>query len=87
MDWILALQDYPIKEIQAACVAAVRENPNKMPNEGHIRKAILAERSRKLNQTRSRATQPSESNRTDPKRAAEVSAELGLKVIKRMGEK
>lgn len=35
-DWMNALQDYPLDEVQKACAAAVRENPNRMPNEGHI---------------------------------------------------
>lgn len=35
-DWMDALQDYPLTEVQAACKAVVLSNPNRMPNEGHI---------------------------------------------------
>ena len=45
-DWMDALQDYPLIEVKAACVLAVRENPNKCPNEGHIRRIIIRERQR-----------------------------------------
>lgn len=45
-DWMDALHDYPLDEVQAACKAAVLENPQRMPNEGHIRSHILAARKR-----------------------------------------
>ena len=45
-DWMEALQDYPLDEVQAACKAAVRDNPNKMPNEGHVRAQIMAARAK-----------------------------------------
>jgi hypothetical protein len=43
-DWMNALQDYPLVEVQAACAASVLSNPNKMPNEGHVKAKILAAR-------------------------------------------
>ncbi len=46
IDWMDALQDYPLQEIQAACRAAVLENPNKMPNEGHVVGQIMAARAK-----------------------------------------
>jgi hypothetical protein len=45
-DWMDALQDFPLDEVKAACRAAVLENPNRMPNEGHIRSQIMAARKR-----------------------------------------
>ncbi|HEV8035936.1 hypothetical protein [Yoonia sp.] len=45
-DWMDALQDFPLDEVRAACRAAVLENPNRMPNEGHIRSHIMAARKR-----------------------------------------
>ena len=36
LDWMNALHDYPLIEVQAACRASVLANPNKMPNEGHV---------------------------------------------------
>ena len=43
-DWMEALQDYPLSEVQAACAASVLSNPNKMPNEGHVKAQIIAAR-------------------------------------------
>lgn len=44
MDWISALQDYPLDEVRAACKAAVLADPKNMPNEGHIVSKIMAAR-------------------------------------------
>lgn len=44
LDWMDALQDYPLDEVRSACRAAVAENPNRMPNEGHVLAAISAAR-------------------------------------------
>lgn len=44
LDWIETLCDFPLREIQEACRAAVRENPDRMPNEGHILQRIVAKR-------------------------------------------
>lgn len=46
MDWMDALQDYPLAEIQAACVASVIAYPNKMPNYGHVKAQIIAARAK-----------------------------------------
>ena len=43
-DWMDALQDFPLDEVQAACKAAVLSNPNKMPNEGHVKSEIMKAR-------------------------------------------
>ena len=45
-DWMNALQDYPLDEVKAACVAAVLDAPGKMPNEGHIKAHIVAKRAK-----------------------------------------
>ena len=44
MDWISALQDFPLDEVRAACKAAVLSDPKNMPNEGHIVAKIMAAR-------------------------------------------
>jgi hypothetical protein len=36
LDWMDALQDYPLDEVKAGCRAAVEANPDRMPNEGHV---------------------------------------------------
>ena len=48
IDWMDALQDFPLDEVQAACKAAVLANPNKMPNEGHVRAEIMKARQKQL---------------------------------------
>ncbi len=49
-DWMDALQDYPLDEVQAACKAAVLSNPNKMPNEGHVKSEIMKARALEVSQ-------------------------------------
>jgi hypothetical protein len=44
VDWMDALQDYPLDEIRAACREAVKARPNSMPNEGHILAEIMKRR-------------------------------------------
>mgnify|MGYP003439561921 FL=1 len=44
-DWMDALQDFTVEEIDEACREAIRANPDKCPNEGHIRQIIIRERS------------------------------------------
>lgn len=44
LDWMDALQDYPLDEIRAACRSAVIDRPSQMPNEGHIIAQIMAAR-------------------------------------------
>jgi hypothetical protein len=43
-DWMDALEDYPLDEIKTACREAVKTNPNKMPNEGHVIAEIMKAR-------------------------------------------
>ena len=44
LDWMDALQDFPLIEVRNACRAAVLSNPNRMPNEVHVKAQILAAR-------------------------------------------
>ena len=48
IDWMDALQDYPIEEVRAACRAHVINDPNRMPNEGHIVAQINKTRAAKI---------------------------------------
>lgn len=43
-EWMDALQEFPLDEVRAACREAVLQNPNRMPNEGHVRAIILRRR-------------------------------------------
>lgn len=73
IDWIEALCDFPIEEIRAACRRAVQENPDRMPNEGHILRAIVAARSEVRRATPKREDQrPSHLDRPVEERRAEA---------------
>lgn len=39
-DWMDALADFTLEEVKAACKQAILDNPNKCPNEGHVRRII-----------------------------------------------
>jgi hypothetical protein len=43
-DWMNALQDFPLTEVQRACLAAISAKPDKMPNWGHVKAQILRAR-------------------------------------------
>jgi hypothetical protein len=43
-DWMNSLQDFPLVEVQRACLAAISAKPDKMPNWGHVKAQILAAR-------------------------------------------
>lgn len=89
MDWINALQDFPLSEVQAACRAHVEENPKAMPNEGHIKALILKARAASVAAYKASLPPPvlhDVSRRDTPEmaRRAEIAASLGLRVFKRM---
>lgn len=46
LDWLDALQDYPLDEVRNACRIHTLEAPNKVPNEGHIKAIINRERAK-----------------------------------------
>jgi hypothetical protein len=79
-DWMAALQDYPLGEVQAACAQAVLSNPNKMPNEGHVRAAILSARSKAV-ASRPKVSEPVSRPKSTPEeraRMAEYAAKNGF---------
>jgi hypothetical protein len=85
-DWMDALQDYPLAEVQAACRAWIQDAPRRMPNEGDIRGKIIAARAARVAlMPRSPEPEP-ERERVSPERAAEMTAEFQRVVAgKRMG--
>ena len=78
IDWMDALQDYPLDEIRAACREAVKARPNAMPNEGHILAKIMDARAMfvRLVPKQEQPEQPRE--RPTPERAAEIMASTGF---------
>ena len=75
-DWMDALQDYPLAEVQAACRAAVRANPNKLPNEGHILAQIDAARRVAVMKRGVRSLPEPERVRVSPERRQQILAEV-----------
>lgn len=71
VDWIDALSDFPLDEIQAACRAAVLERPNHMPNEGHVHQQIMLARKAKASAfIKAQSARPAE-----PERPSQISEE------------
>ena len=77
MDWMNALQDYPLSEVQGACRKWVASNPRKVPNEGDILGIIRQERRSWLEA--SRVPQP------EPERPPRVTSEEAAEILKRAG--
>ena len=84
MDWMDALQDYPLDEIRAACHEAVKAKPNSMPNEGHILAKIMEARALFVRLTPKPEVQEANRERPTPERAAEIMSEVGF-AAKRFG--
>jgi hypothetical protein len=78
-DWIDALADFPLDEVRAACRAAVMDNPNRMPNEGHIRAQIMTARARAVASLPKPSEARQERKPVDRARAAAIMAEAGFK--------
>jgi hypothetical protein len=79
MDWMDALQDYPLPEVRAACKAAVLANPNRMPNEGHVVAQIMAGRQRYLTVNPPRRDAEPERKPVDKEAAARILAAAGFR--------
>lgn len=79
IDWMDALQDYPMDEIRAACRAAVMADPKSMPNEGHIIAQIMKARAVFVASHRLLAKPEPEIQRVSKERAAEILADAGFK--------
>jgi hypothetical protein len=78
IDWMDALQDYPLDEIRAACREAVISKPNTMPNEGHIVAKIMEARARFLKLSRPEPKPEPQRERMKPEVAAEILAQAGF---------
>ena len=77
LDFMDALQDYPLDELQAACKRAVLSNPNKMPNEGHIVAAILEARRRHVAALPKQSTEAPSEPRMTGEAATEILRQAG----------
>ena len=77
-DWMDALQDFPLNEVQAACRAWVQDNPRRMPNEGDIRSKILAARSKHVATLPKPEPEPRRET-VSAERAAAILAEAGFR--------
>lgn len=79
-DWMDALQDYPLDEVQAACREWVKSNPRKMPNEGDILSKIQRRRNEAWQARKAQMPPEPESpkERMSANRASEILAEAGF---------
>ena len=80
IDWMDALQDYPLGEVREACRTAVRDNPNKMPNEGHIVAAILAARKAEVAHLPKPENYEQRPDRVSKEAAREIMEKAGFRV-------
>lgn len=79
IDWMDALQDYPLDEIRAACREAVMARPNAMPNEGHIVSKIMEARAAFIRLNPPTTAPEPRQERMSAERAAEIMAEAGFR--------
>lgn len=84
-DWMDALHDYPLSEVQAACARWVRDNPNRMPNEGHIVQNIQFARRAAVRDREATAPVSPRPRRMSAQRANEILQEVGFEP-KRFGK-
>lgn len=77
-DWMNALQDYKLSEVQIACAQSVIDNPNGKIHEGHIVSLILRDRKIRM----ARHPKPVEPEILDPivtkEQAAKIMSENGF---------
>ncbi len=80
VDWMEALQDYPLAEVQAACRSWVLNNSRKMPNEGDIVTLISKARAShvKAYKAAQRPAPELERERITPELAAEITKSAGF---------
>lgn len=79
-DWMDALHDYPLGEIQEACRALIVDNPRRMPNEGDVI-AKIREARRRFLANRPRAPEPERQvPRVTKEQAESILASAGFNV-------
>lgn len=78
-DWMAALQDYPLAEVQSALSVHVLDFPSKMPNEGHVVAQIKAARKAHVEALPRRHEPEAERERATPEEAARIMADVGFK--------
>lgn len=86
-DWMDALQDYPLAEVKAACRDAVKSNPNKMPNEGHVVAEIMKARRKTAAENVARISQHEQAIQRPDEDARQRAAEIVAKAFPAIGEK
>jgi len=82
-DWLAVLSDYPVDEVRGACRLHTQEQPNKVPNEGHIKAIIVRERGKVL--AAMPKARPVEVERVEP--SAEEKARIAAMVSEFAGSK
>lgn len=80
LDFMDALQDYPLHEVRAACKAAVIAKPDRMPNEGHIVAQILKARKAHVQSIPRQVENVAPISRPSAERAMQIMKEAGFAV-------
>ena len=72
-DWMDALQDYPLAEVQAACRKWLTDNPNakSMPHEGTIKSVILKARHEQMTLRKPVQQEPEPEHQSAPRATQE----------------
>ena len=78
-DWLSALEDWSVSDVQDALRKWVMDNPSRRPNFGHIAAALKDKRGREFAASIKPAPEP-ERERITPERAAEIIAEIGISI-------
>lgn len=82
MDWVRALQPFPLDEVREGCRLAIAESPHRMPHEGIVAQKVMDLRSRKAqdfmrkNRARTAVDEPDRGSPEDLARRRALSEEL-----------
>ena len=84
-DWMDALQDFSISEVQAACRAALSDAPRDAVNEQRIKALVIADRARRLAAVPKQSLPEPEVKKPDAETRRRIAAEvLGAFTPKKM---
>ena len=82
-DWMDALQDYPLDEVQQAIRDCLSSDPGKMPNEWHVVTKIMEARRRHYASIPKQKTVELPREQMSKELASEILAQAGI-VLRRM---
>ena len=84
-DWLSALEDWPVADVQDALRRWVLDHPNKRPNFGHISAALKAQRGKEWATSLPPSPPTEPTPRISKERAAEILSEAGFRPKRMVG--